>query len=393
MVPMIRSSPLVAVIALALFVSPGATPATPVVQLDAGLPAWLAPGASLAVAGTAEAGTVVAVERAGVTVASTNVGEEGRFSLRAELMRPGAHRVTASSAADEVVVLGTVLVRPLRVAAVGDVTFGGTVARVMGARGMAYPWLSTGRILRGADLATANLEGVVSTRGRPVPDKEFHFRGPPAALSAARRVAGLDVVSVANNHTLDFGPVAFLDTLRIARRNGIGTVGGGADLVAARRAVIVRRGGLRVAFLAYSDVRPDGFTAGVAQPGTAPADAAAIRADVVAAGRRADVVLVWVHWGDELARRVDARQRLFASAALNAGADVVLGSHPHVLQRVIRPTGRALVGWSLGNFVFPPHSPGTDRTAILHLDLGRDGVRGHRLQPARIVGVQPRLLG
>jgi poly-gamma-glutamate capsule biosynthesis protein CapA/YwtB (metallophosphatase superfamily) len=392
MVPkVIRSAPLVAVIALALFVSPGATPATPVAQLDAGLPVWLAPGASLALAGTAEAGTVVAVERAGVTVASTTVGEEGRFSLGTVLVRPGAHRVTAST--DELAVLGTVLVRPLRLVAVGDVTFGGSVAKVMAARGVSYPWLPTGRILRGADLATANLEGVVSTRGQPVPDKEFHFRGTPAALSAARRVAGLDVVSVANNHTLDFGSVAFLDTLRIARSNGIATVGGGADLFAARRAVIVRRGGVRVAFLAYSDVRPDGFTAGVGQPGTAPADAAAIRTDVVAAGRRADVVVVWVHWGEELARRVDARQRLFASAALNAGADVVLGSHPHVLQRVIRPTGRALVGWSLGNFVFPPHSPGTDQTAILHLDLGRDGVRGHRLQHARIVGVQPRLLG
>jgi poly-gamma-glutamate capsule biosynthesis protein CapA/YwtB (metallophosphatase superfamily) len=306
------------------------------------------------------------------------------------LARAGAYRVTASSG-EEIVSLGTVLIRPIRVAAVGDVTFGGRVAEAIAARGPAYPWESTGRILRAADVATANLEGAVSTRGRPVPDKEFHFRGPPSALSAARRAAGLDVVTVANNHTLDFGRTAFLDTLRIARRNGISTVGGGADLAAARRPVIVERGGRRIAFLAYSDVRPDGFTATGSLAGTAPADVVAIRADVISARRRADVVIVWMHWGAELARFADARLRLFASVALNAGAQVVLGAHSHLFQPVVRPTRRALVAWSLGNFVFPTNSPGTDRTAILLLDLARGGVRAHRLQHVRIVGIQPRL--
>ena len=112
---------------------------------------------------------------------------------------------------------------------------------------------------------------------------------------------------------------------------------------------------------------------------------------MLSARRRADVVLVWMHWGEELARTANDRQRLFASAALNAGAQVVLGSHSHLLQAIVRPTRRALVAWSLGNFVFPPSSPGTDRTAILHLDLAPDGVRAHRLQPVRIVGVQPRV--
>lgn len=387
---MIRSAPIVIAITLALAGATGAPSAPIAAQLDADLPVWLAPGVTLAVTGSADPGTVIAVERAGATIVSTTVGEDGRFSVRTVLARAGAHRVTASSS-DEPVILGTVLVRAVRLAAVGDVTFGGRVADAIAAKGAAYPWRSTGRVLRIADVATANLEGVVSTRGQPVPDKEFHFRGPPSALSAARRVAGLDVVSVANNHTLDFGPAAFLDTLRIARRNGIATVGGGADLVAARRPVIIRRGGLRIAFLAYSDVRPDGFTAARSAAGTAPADAVAIRADVVAARSRADLLVVWMHWGKELARRADARQRVFASAALNAGAQVVLGSHSHVLQEVVRPTRRALVAWSLGNFVFPPNSPGTDRTAILHLDLARDGVRAHRLQRARIVGVQPRL--
>jgi poly-gamma-glutamate synthesis protein (capsule biosynthesis protein) len=198
-------------------------------------------------------------------------------------------------------------------------------------------------------------------------------------------------MSVANNHTLDFGTTAFLDTLRNARRTGIHTVGGGINVMAARRPVIFRRGGVRIAFLAYSDVRPDGFTAAVSVAGTAPADPAAIQADVGAARRRADVIVVWLHWGEELARRPNARQSALAAAALNARAHLVLGSHSHVLQHVLRPSRRTLVAWSLGNFVFPPNSPDTDRTGILQVDIGADGVRAHRLRPARIVGVQPRL--
>lgn len=387
---MMKSGLIVIASAFALTGATGASSAPPAVRFDADLPLWLAPGVTLALAGTSDPDTVIAVERGGGTIVSTTVGEDGRFSIRSVLARTGVYRVTASSS-DEAVSLGTVLVRPVRFAAVGDVTFGDRVAEAIAARGPDYPWESTGRVLRGADVATANLEGAVSTRGRPVADKEFHFRGSPAALTAARRAAGLDVVTVANNHTLDYGRVAFLDTLRIARRNGIHTVGGGADLAAARRPVIVERGGMRIAFLAYSDVRPDGFTATGSLAGTAPAEVAAIRADVVSARRRADVVLVWMHWGEELARSVNARQRLFASVALNAGAQVVLGAHSHLLQAVVRPARRVLVAWSLGNFVFPANSPGTDRTAILHLDLARDGVRAHRLQHVRIVGVQPRL--
>jgi hypothetical protein len=377
--------------AFALTGAAGAPSATSPPQSATRLPAWLAPGATLDIAGSAEPGTPIALTDAGSAIASAIAGDDGRFSLRARFSRTGAHRLSISSE-DGDVALGSLLIRPVRLAAVGDVTFGGRTGIAIAGRGAAHPWLATGRVLREADLATANLEGAVSTRGRPVHDKEFHFRGPPSALSAARRVAGLDVASVANNHTLDFGSLAFLDTLRTARRNGIHTVGGGVDLASARRPVIFRRGGVRIAFLGYSDVRPDGFTAAASTAGTAPADPAAIRADVGVARRRADVVVVWFHWGEELARRPEARQSALAAAALNARAHLVLGSHSHVLQRVLRPSRRTLVAWSLGNFVFPPNSPGTDRTAILLVDLGADGVRRHRLLPARIVGVQPRFV-
>ncbi len=279
--------------------------------------------------------------------------------------------------------------RPLVLAAGGDVNPGDRVATAVAAHGARYPWLSVGPLLRGADLATVNLEGVVSTRGTPWPDKAFHFRGPRAVLDAASGFAGIDVVAVANNHSLDYGRVAFRDTLAAARRAGVATVGGGRGLAVARRPAVLAAGGLRVAFLGYDDIQPD-FHARAGVAGTAPADGELVAADVRAARRGADAVVVWFHWGVELERSPNSRQRELARAALTAGAAVVLGAHPHVLQPIER-RGRTLVAWSLGNFVFAPHSAGTDETGVLLVRLGARGVVGHSFRPAKIVGVQPRL--
>jgi poly-gamma-glutamate synthesis protein (capsule biosynthesis protein) len=206
------------------------------------------------------------------------------------------------------------------------------------------------------------------------------------------RFAGIDVVSLANNHSLDFGRPALLDTLRYVRRAGIEPVGGGPDLTAARRPAILELGGLRVAFLGYSDVRPPGFDAAAGVPGAAPAFEHLIGADVRAAKRKADLAVVYFHWGIERSRTPSGRQHALAAAALNAGATVVLGAHPHVLQPVSAVPGRRLVAWSLGNFVFAAHSPGTADTGILLVHLNDKGVAGHVLRRARIAGVQPRLL-
>src|SRR5580765_7143626 len=176
---MLKCGLIVVAIAFALTGATRAGSAPPAVQLDTDLPAWLAPGVMLTVRGTADPGTVIEVKRGAGTISSTTVGEDRIFLARSVLARLGVHRVTASSS-DEVITLGTVLVRPLRLAAVGDVTFGDRVAEAIATRGPAYPWQSTGRILRSADVATANLEGAVSTRGTPAPDKQFHFRGPPS---------------------------------------------------------------------------------------------------------------------------------------------------------------------------------------------------------------------
>lgn len=353
------------------------------------LPDWAAPSTFLRVRGTAAPDATVALWVGERRRARTAATAEGRFSFRVRVPRVKGRYPIAVVSGEERAEAGRLRVRPLVLAAAGDVTFGDGVAKAIARHGPRWPWRSVAPVLRRADLAVTNLEGAVSARGSPVP-KEFTFRGPPRALRAAARFAGIDVVSVANNHSLDYGRLAFRDTLRHARRFGIKPVGGGANLERARRPAILTRGGLRVAFLGYSDVRPPGFDAGPSLSGATPAFPELIRADVRAARKRADVVVAYFHWGIELARTPSARQRHLASVALDAGATVVLGTHPHVLQP-IEPRRKRLVAWSLGNFVFAAHSPGTERTGILRIRLGARGVEGHGFRRARIAWVQPRL--
>ncbi|HEX2045948.1 MAG TPA: CapA family protein [Gaiellaceae bacterium] len=354
------------------------------------LPAWAAPRAVLRIRGRTAPEVPVALF-IGERRRSTTSGARGGFRFRVRAPRePGRYAVFVAAEGARVA-LGVLRVRPLLLAAVGDVTFGDGVLTAIRAHGARYPWHSVASVLRSADLAVANLEGAVSRRGAPWPGKLYTFRGPPRALRAAAYYAGVDVVSVANNHSLDYGRTAFLDTIRHARRFGVAPVGGGADLRRARRPALVTRGNVRVAFLGFSDVRPLGFDAGATTPGATPAFPEYIRADVRRARRRADVVVAYFHWGIERATRPNARQRSLARTALDAGAHVVLGAHPHVLQP-IRHRGNRLVAWSLGNFVFAAHSPGTERTGILRIRLGARGVLSFGFRRARIHGVQPRLL-
>ena len=346
------------------------------------LPEWRAPGGRLMLRGVATPDQEVAVRVGKSVVGRTTAGPRGRFRFEVRVpRRPGRYGVVVESAG-LAQLAGVVRVRPLTLAAVGDVNLDGAAPDA---------WTSVAPVLRKADLAVANLECAVSQRGTAAVGKEFTFRGPPAALRVVA-AAGIDAVSVANNHAVDFGREALVDTLAAARKAHIRVAGGGKDIAAARRPVLLTAGGLRIALLGYSDVRPLGFDAAAGVPGTAPAFPELIAPDVRAARKRADAVVVYFHWGEELMTLPTLRQRELAATALGAGAAVVLGAHPHVLQPVEGPGPRRLVAWSLGNFVFAAQSPGTTATGILLVALGADGVRGARLVPARIEGTRPVLI-
>ena len=347
---------------------------------------WRAPGVEVTVRGWGPANAAVALHARDRVVDTTTAGPRGRFELDFATLRPGRYALSVA-ALGETLSAGTIEIRPVTLAAVGDITFGESVGPTLTRLGGRYPWTSVAPILRRADLTTGNLETAVSLRGSPAA-KEFTFRGAPWMLRPVHSYAGFDVLTLANNHAVDFGRVALLDTVHAVRSAGMQTIGAGASYSRARRPAIVTRGGLRIAFLGYSDINPPGFLATGGAPGTAAADPTAIAADVHAALRRADVAVCFFHWGVELQAVPDSRQKLLAIACLRAGASLVLGAHPHVFGPVVRPSRHTLVAWTLGNFVFPSGAA-TGRTGILQVRLGRDGVEGYGKRPVRIEGFRP----
>jgi capsule synthesis protein PGA_cap len=317
----------------------------------------------------------------------------GRYRVRARLpFAAGRYRLRA--VAPQAVPSRTIRVRTRGVTldAVGDINLGDGVADVMARRGTRFPWGGVRRELRSADIAFGNLECAVSTRGRKVPDKQYNFRGRPGALRSVARYAGMDVLNMANNHSGDFGTTALLDTMAWVGHFGMKHIGAGRGLPSAGSPQIVRRLGLRVAFVGFSDINPAGFVAGPHRPGTLPATPAVIRHTVRRARRRADVVIASFHWGVERETHPTGRQRALARSALAAGAGAVIGAHPHVLQP-IRKRGRKLIAYSLGNFVWSAGSGVTARTGILRLRLSRRGVERSTFLHARIAGTRPGLTG
>ena len=282
-----------------------------------------------------------------------------------------------------------VTVRPLRLSSVGDINLGDVPGANIATEGPRYPWTSAGRALARADIAFGNLESPVSKRGTPF-EKLYNFRGTPAALRGLARHSGLDVLNLANNHAGDYGPVALMDTVRGIERLGMTAVGAGRSLRRALRPQIVERLGLRVAFVGFTEVAPVEFAATADRPGTAWATPEAVTAAVHRARRRADVVVATFHWGAEKAAVESAAQQTLAATAAAAGAQLVIGAHPHVLQP-LRRQGSAVVAYSLGNFVFGAISEETTATGILETDLTSEGVAAARWREGTISAGRPQL--
>ena len=278
--------------------------------------------------------------------------------------------------------------------AVGDVNLGGDMVSLLQSYGF-NPWAGVAGLLGGTTLAFANLECAISYRGSPVPGKTFTFRGPPDGL-APMRDAGVDVVSQANNHARDWGAEALVDTIGFLDAAGIGRCGAGADYEGAHTPAYVDANGLRVALLAYNDIGYDGWQgwrAAAGYPGIADAaDTGRMRADIEAAKANADLVAVSFHWGTERKYTPDSRQVQLGHYAVDCGADLVLGHHPHVAQGFELYRGR-LIAYSLGNFVFNPGSEAGRYTILAQLFMDSRGFLSATVYPVYISNGMPQLMG
>jgi poly-gamma-glutamate capsule biosynthesis protein CapA/YwtB (metallophosphatase superfamily) len=245
-----------------------------------------------------------------------------------------------------------------------------------------------------ADIAMANLETAV-TLGGAAASKTFVFRTPATAF-AALRGGSIDVVSMANNHGMDYGEAGLRDSLAAARRYRFPVVGIGLDGKHAyapwRRTVR----GQRIAILGATQVLDDhlisSWTAGPGKPGLASAkDVPRLVQEVRRTRRTADTVVVYLHWGVELEGCPTTDQRTLARQLVAAGADIVVGGHAHRLQGAGR-MGKALVGYGLGNFVWYGTSELSTQTGVLFVTATGRRIDSYRWEPARIVDGVPRPL-
>jgi poly-gamma-glutamate capsule biosynthesis protein CapA/YwtB (metallophosphatase superfamily) len=278
---------------------------------------------------------------------------------------------------------------PPEIMITGDILLAGQAEQLIGEQGFGAPFAGVADVLRRADLTIGNLECSLTTGGTPAV-KTWTFRAHPDTAGALVD-AGYDLVTLANNHSMDYGAEALIETMSALRRCGIHHVGAGEDLASARRHLVVEAGTppVRVAVLGYSNIRPTDFYASEDRPGTNPARLSTIADDVAAARCVADSVIVLFHWGDELSTAPSERQRRFAHAAADAGADLVIGHHPHVLQG-FELRGRSLIAYSLGNFLFPSRGQ-TRRSMMVRYVPARDGPAQVEIIPCIIDGFRPRV--
>ena len=265
---------------------------------------------------------------------------------------------------------------------VGDIMVAETPGELI-ARGE-DPFQPFAALLSSHDVRIGNLECVVATTGT-AEEKPYTFRADPRTLPVLKR--HFDAVSLANNHSGDFGKAAFAEQLALMDTAGLPYFGGGRDATAAHAPWIVERNGVRIALLGYVEFKPRSFEADASRPGVAwSGEDDDVIEDIIAARRvhRADIVIPFMHWGWEDEPDPSPRLRAFARRMIDAGADMVVGGHPHVTQGAEYYRGKPII-YSLGNFLFNGFdTPATTTGWVLSARVDRTGVVDWRTHVARL---------
>jgi poly-gamma-glutamate synthesis protein (capsule biosynthesis protein) len=279
----------------------------------------------------------------------------------------------------------------IRMVFVGDVMLADGPGRLI--RSGQDPFRHVAAALKDADITIGNLECVIASSGKPE-TKPYTFRAPKQSLRLLKKY--FSAVSLANNHSGDFGKGAFSEMLKLLEQHQIPFFGGGRNLRAAHQAYIREVHGKRIAVLGYNGFFPRSFEAFDDTPGIAWLDEDMVL-DAIQRTKKilnADFLIVYPHWGWEYQKLASTRQRQMARLMIDAGADAVVGGHPHVTQDIEVYQGKPIF-YSLGNFVFDGFSDRDTRTGwLLELILKQTGGMSWRINEVNIdaKGV-PRLSG
>ena len=263
----------------------------------------------------------------------------------------------------------------------GDIVLDDT-AGAMIARGE-DPFSGLADVFAGADIRIGNLECVVATIGS-AGNKNFTFRAHPRTLPVLKR--HFDAVALANNHSGDFGREAFAQMLDLLKAADLAQFGGGHNLSQAHTPLIIERKGLRIALLGYNEFMPRSFEADYNAPGIAWSEDEQVVDDIrkARAEHGAHLVIPVMHWGWENEPTSNARQRQLARLMIDAGADAVIGGHPHVTQETAQYKGKPII-YSVGNFVMKETDNAEQRRGwVLRLQLDAQGVSRFDTVPVQI---------
>jgi poly-gamma-glutamate synthesis protein (capsule biosynthesis protein) len=266
----------------------------------------------------------------------------------------------------------------------GDVTLAENFADVMGNDfNRAFAAMPE---YRQADVAMVNLENPLTKATLPLPNKQFNFKAEPESVEVLK-AGGVDVVTLANNHTMDFQAEGLVETMQTLDNAGIHHLGAGRNITEARRPKIIDVKGQRIAYFGYYG---DLHAAGEKSAGTNPIEEERISQDIRAVRDQVDWVVVNYHWGQELADRPADWQVELARFTIDQGADLIVGHHPHVLQGAEVYKGRPIV-YSLGNFIFGGNSRTDYDTAVLQVAL-KDQQMKVEFLPVEVRGYQPKVV-
>jgi poly-gamma-glutamate capsule biosynthesis protein CapA/YwtB (metallophosphatase superfamily) len=290
--------------------------------------------------------------------------------------------------------------KTIRITAVGDIMLGRGVGSRLEKQGKGYVYAfeKVADILKEGDIVFGNLEGPISDKTHSLTALSKENKGGKYVLKnkiaafEAIKYAGFNMLSLANNHILDYYDKALFDTFEILDQNGIAYSGAGRNLEEAREAAIVEKNGIKIGLLSYTDMaeyvysgNPSiSFIAGENKAGVAPRKLEYIRQDIGKVRGNVDILIISLHWGIEESFEVSSEQVEFAHELIDTGADVILGHHPHQFQGIEIYKGKPII-YSLGNFIFDQNDPENQEAFIVNLDYKNNKLVDMTAIPVRTI--------
>jgi poly-gamma-glutamate synthesis protein (capsule biosynthesis protein) len=282
---------------------------------------------------------------------------------------------------------------PIEIVAAGDIMLDSWVEELVRDQGWHYPFVHLDSLMDGADLVFANLEAPFGKQDSAYP-KTYTFQVAPDLVQVLQ-AGKINMVSLANNHILDFGAEALKETMRLLDAHQIKYAGAGMNLMEARKPAIFEMKGKKMAVGCYSLTFPEEFWATDSTPGTCFPSHTFFYKDIKHFKQENDVLIISFHWGGELLTAPKEYQIELAHRAIDAGADLILGHHPHVVQGLEIYRGK-LIAYSLGNYIFSSYSDKATQSMLLKLSYTADSFKKCTVIPInvhnRFVEFQPRLM-